>query len=98
MPLQIAQAAAAAFGYPQLANVFYYGKEFGSKKQKLSEKGTVEEELYKPLSVVQPGVEPEQVVEQIEPERKKAQNPVDLVLNSIDDNMSFDELLQILRG
>jgi hypothetical protein len=38
-------------GMPQLANVFYYGKEFGSKKQKLTKKGTVKEEEYKALSV-----------------------------------------------
>jgi hypothetical protein len=35
--------------------VFYYGKDFTSKKQKLTKKGTVKEEKYKPLSVTKPG-------------------------------------------
>jgi hypothetical protein len=46
-------------GIPGLANVFYYGKEFGSKKQKLTKKGTVKEEEYKPLSVTRAGAEGE---------------------------------------
>jgi len=61
MSFPIAQAAAAAFGMPQLANVFYYGKEFGSKKQKLTKEGRLEQEEYKPLSVTQAGAEPEQL-------------------------------------
>lgn len=54
-------------GIPSLANVFYYGKEFGSKKQKLTKEGRIKEEKYKPLSVVQPGAEPEQLLEALEP-------------------------------
>jgi len=98
MSMPMAQAIAAAFGLPQLANVFYYGKEFGSKKQKLKG-GEVEEEEYKPLSVTQPGAEPEQLVEQIEGRQKKEENPVDQVLRAVDDdNLSFDDLIRILRG
>lgn len=54
-------------GIPALANVFYYGKEFGSKKQKLTKEGKVKEEEYKPLSVTQAGAEPEQLLEALEP-------------------------------
>jgi len=95
----MAQAIAASFGMPQLANVFYYGKEFGSKKQKLTKEGKLEEEEYKPLSVTQAGAEPEQIAEQIEASKKREENPVDQVLRAIDDEtVSFDELIQILRG
>ena len=95
----MAQAAAAAFGMPQLANVFYYGKEFGSKKQKLTKEGTIEEKEYKPLSVTQAGVEPEQIAEQIEGKEKREENSVDQVLRSVDDDsLSFDDLIRILRG
>jgi len=99
MSFPIAQAAAAAFGMPQLANVFYYGKEFGSKKQKLTKEGRLEQEEYKPLSVTQAGAEPEQLVEQIEGTEKREENPVDQILRAVDDDaVSFDELIQILRG
>ena len=95
----MAQAIAASFGMPQLANVFYYGKEFGSKKQKLTKEGTVEEEEYKPLSVTQAGVEPEQIAEQIEGKEKREENSVDQVLRAVDDDsLSFDDLIRILRG
>jgi hypothetical protein len=95
----MAQAAAAAFGMPQLANVFYYGKEFGSKKQKLTKEGSIEEEEYKPLSVTQAGVEPEQIAEQIEGKEKREENSVDQVLKAVDDDsLSFDDLIRILRG
>lgn len=94
----MAQAVAAAFGMPQLANVFYYGKEFGSKKQKLTKEGKLEEE-YKPLSVTQAGAEPEQIAEQIEATKKTEDNIVNQVLNTIDDDtVSFDDLIRILRG
>ena len=95
----MAQAIAASFGMPQLANVFYYGKEFGSKKQKLTKEGAVEEEEYKPLSVTQAGAEPEQIAEQIEGKEKREENSVDQVLRAVDDDsLSFDDLIRILRG
>jgi len=82
-----------------LANVFYYGKEFGSKKQKLTKEGKLEEEEYQPLSVTQAGAEPEQIAEQIEGKKKTEDNIVDQVLKTIDDDtVSFDDLLRILRG
>jgi hypothetical protein len=99
MSMPMAQAVAAAFGMPQLANVFYYGKEFGSKKQKLTKEGKLEEEEYQPLSVTQAGAEPEQIAEQIEATKKTEDNIVDQVLKTIDDDtVSFDDLIRILRG
>jgi hypothetical protein len=46
-----------AMGLPELAKMFYYGKEFGAKKQKLNRKGELVQEEYKPLSVTKAGAE-----------------------------------------
>lgn len=105
-----AQAVAAALGIPQLANVFYYGKEFGSKKQKLTKEGRVKEEKYKPLSVTQPGAEPEQLLETLEPdiaEREESEENapteaaaggyLDYLLRQADAPMTEQELLDIIR-
>jgi hypothetical protein len=105
-----AQAVASAMGMPQLANVFYYGKEFGSKKQKLTKKGTVKEEEYKALSVSTPGVEPEQLTERLEStvarkdESEENAEPVEAARGGYLDSlfasglppMTHDELVQIL--
>jgi len=94
----MAQALATSLGVPQLANVFYYGKEFGSKKQELTEEGKLKKEEYKPLSVTQAGVEPDQVVEQLEKDKKK-DTDVDRMINAItSEEVSFDDLINILRG
>jgi hypothetical protein len=96
-----AESIAAAFGMPALANVFYYGKEFGSKKQKLDKKGELEEEEYKPLSVSKAGAEGE-LMENIAEEKKTKENnandALDLVLGKSSESMSFDDLLNIVKG
>jgi len=95
-----AQAIAAAFGIPALANVFYYGKDFGSKKQKLNKKGELEEEEYRPLSVTKAGAEGE-LLEDIAQEQKTKENnandALDLILGQSSDSMSFDDLLNIVK-
>lgn len=94
---------AAAIGVPELANVFYYGKEFGSKKQKLKD-GELEKEEYKPLSVTKAGALGEQIEEQqIAQEREKQENPVEdpvqQLLAQSDEGMSYEDLLNIIgRG
>jgi hypothetical protein len=96
-----AQNIAAAFGIPQLANVFYYGKDFSSKKQKLDKKGELEEEEYRPLSVTKAGAEGE-MLEDIAEEKKNKENntndALDLVLGQSSESMSFDDLLNIVKG
>jgi hypothetical protein len=96
-----AQSVAAALGIPALANVFYYGKEFGSKKQKLNEKGELVDEDYKPLSVTKAGAEGE-LMEEIAEEKKTNENnandALDLVLGKSSESMSFDDLLNIVKG
>lgn len=100
--------AASILGKPELANVFYYGKEFGSQKQK-TKKGKLEKEEYKPLSVTQPGVELPQVLEQIDSRGEKAENEptegveaarggyLDDLLNRQDSPTTLEELLAIIR-
>lgn len=96
-----AQNIAAAFGLPQLANVFYYGKEFGSKKQKLDKKGELEDEDYRALSVTKAGAEGE-LLEDIAEEKKNKENnandALDLILGESSDSMSLDDLINIVKG
>jgi trimeric autotransporter adhesin len=96
-----AQAIAATFGVPQLANVFYYGKDFGSKKQKLDKKGQLQQEEYDPLSVTQAGAAGE-LAEDIAEERKNKENnandALDLILGESSNSMSIDDILNIVKG
>jgi hypothetical protein len=93
---------AAAFGAPQLANVFYYGKEFGTKKQKLNEKGEIIEDEYKPLSVTDFGPELKDKIEDIAEGEKTKDNSVMALLEQIlgkgSDAASEDELRDIVKG
>ena len=41
---------AAAFGVPNLSNVFYYGKDFSSFEEETDEEGKLKKKKYKPLS------------------------------------------------
>jgi hypothetical protein len=90
---------AAAIGKPELANVFYYGKEFGAKKQKLKG-GKTDQERYKELSVTKAGALGEQIEEQqIAQEREKQENPLEQLLAQSDEGTSLDDLLNIIgRG
>ena len=101
-------------GLPQLANVFYYGKEFGAKKQKLNEKGELVNEEYKPLSVTKAGAEGDeadyttQAVLPVDKEapvaedRKVSENDVngllDHILGKSENAASLDDLLNIVKG
>jgi hypothetical protein len=91
---QVQQALAAA-GIPQLANVFYYGKDFTSKKQKITKEGELVEEEYKPLSVVKPGAEIEQLAEEA---KNKQNTALDVADKLMGENTSFEDLIKILRG
>jgi len=97
-----AQQMAAAFGVPQLANVFYYGKEFGSKKQKLDKEGKLIEEEYEPLSVTEAGAELKDKLESVAEGGKTKDNSVMALLEQIlgkgNDAVSEDELRNIVKG
>ena len=93
-----AVAAAAAFGVPQLANMFYYGKDFETKKQHLNKKGELEEEEYKPLSVQKPGAEPEQVAEKQKVSENDVSGLLEHILGNGSNSASLDEILNIVKG
>ena len=103
--MQQAQQAAASLGVPALANVFYYGKDFTSKKQRLTKQGTVVEERYRPLSVTRPGAIGEMLEEQeIAAREKSKENDGEdivqqLLAQSEESGPSLDDLLNIIgRG
>jgi hypothetical protein len=95
-----AQQAAAALGVPALANVFYYGKDFGSKKQRLTKQGTVAEEEFRPLSVTKPGAVGEMLEErEIAAREKTEENDLDQFFAQQEPGTSLDDLLNIIgRG
>ena len=78
-----------------LANVFYYGKDFTSKKQKIGEKGELEQDEYKPLSVVKPGAEIEQLAEEA---KNKQNTALDVADKLMGETTSFEDLLNIVKG
>ena len=92
---------AAAFGVPQLANVFYYGKEFGSKKQKLDKEGKIVGDEYEPLSVTEAGVELKDKLENVAEGDKTKDNSVMALLEQIlgkgSDAISEEELQNIVK-
>ncbi len=96
-----ATALAGAFGVPQLANVFYYGKDFGSKKQKVNKKGELQREEYRALSVTKAGAEGEKIEEELAAKGKTDENDVKELLKKIDglsdDAMTPEEIEQIVR-
>jgi hypothetical protein len=96
-----ATALAGAFGVPQLANVFYYGKDFGSKKQKVGKKGELQQEEYRALSVTKAGAEGERIEEELAAKGKTDENDIEELLAKIDgesnDTMTPEEIEQIVR-
>jgi hypothetical protein len=93
---------ASTFGAPQLANVFYYGKDFGSKKQKIGKKGQLEQEEYRSLSVTKAGAEGEKLEEEALARKDKTdENDVEELLKKIEgssDNAATpEEIAEIIR-
>ena len=93
-------------GIPALANMFYYGKEFGTKKEKVNEKGELVEEPYKPLSVTKAGAEGDEAdytasdlpVAKSEQKSENRDDPVSKLLGNSDSSVSMDDILKIVRG
>ena len=97
-----ATALASSFGVPQLANVFYYGKDFGSKKQKVTKKGELQQEEYRALSVTKAGAEGEKIEEeQLARKSKTDENDVEELLKKIEGSSSNaatpEEIEQVVR-
>jgi len=93
---------AAAFGMPQLANVFFHGKVMGTQKQKLDEEGNVIDEEYDALSVVKAGAEGEEESQEVAEGSKTKDNTIVALLEQIlgksNDAATEDELRDIVKG
>jgi hypothetical protein len=75
-----------------LASVFYYGKEFGSPRQEVGPGGQLLQEMYRPLSVSQPGPE-------LAASGEKGENAISALLQSIlAEKGDEEDILNILRG
>jgi hypothetical protein len=78
-----------------LANVFYYGKDFGTQKQQVGPGGRLFQTPYQELSVSKPGAE----MPVAQPGRTE-ENDTDAILQRIlsqqDQNVTMDELIRLL--
>jgi len=98
---------ATALGIPALANVFYYGKQFGAKFEKVDKYGHLIEEPYKPLSVTKPGAEGDEsdysggdlpVAKSNQTGENTTEDPVAKLLGGTDNSVSMNDILKIVRG
>jgi hypothetical protein len=93
---------AGSFGVPQLANVFYYGKDFGGKKQKVDPTGELMMPPYHEISVTKAGAEPEPEAIPVAQEAKADENDISALLQQImssgDNNTTQEELMQIIQA
>jgi len=98
---------ATALGIPALANVFYYGKQFGAKFEKVDKYGHLIEEPYKPLSVTKAGAEGDEsdyygsdlpVAKSDQTSENTGNDTVSKLLSSADNSVSMDDILKIVRG
>jgi hypothetical protein len=88
-PYQPEQAAAPRYVTPDLANVFYFGKDFSSKKQKLNELGEIEDTV----NAAHGGL-----VDELKNRENNANDALDLILGQSGNSLSLDDLLNIVKG
>jgi hypothetical protein len=85
-----------------LANVFYYGKEFGGQKQQVDPAGNLMMAPYQELSVTKAGAEPPSQAIPVAQEAKDDENDISALLRQImssgDTNMTQEELMQIIQA
>ena len=91
----IQQIVPALLGMPQLADVFYYGKDFSSQKQELDPTGQLVPQEYDPLSVTQKG--PELQLDKMGGTNENdVQALIQQIMASNNGDISPEELAQIL--
>jgi hypothetical protein len=85
-----------------LANVFYYGKEFGGQKQQVSPTGDLMMAPYQELSVTRAGAEAPAQAAPVAQQAKGGENDISAMLQQIfssgDNNMTQEELMQIIQS
>jgi hypothetical protein len=80
---------------PPLANVFYYGKDFGTQKQQVGPGGKLQQTPYHELSVSKPGAEAP-VAQPTRTEENDADAMLQKILSQKEDTVTMDELIRLL--
>jgi hypothetical protein len=87
---------------PELAKVFYFGKNFGGQQQQLSPEGELLTTPYNQLSVTQAGAEPMPQPIPVAQDAKGGENDISALLQQImssgDPNMTQEELMQLIQS
>jgi hypothetical protein len=85
-----------------LANVFYYGKDFGGQKQQVAPTGDAMMAPYHELSVTKAGAEQAPQAIPVAQQAKGGENDISALLQQImssgDNNMTQEELMQIIQA
>ena len=101
-PTQMPTTGGGSLEPAPLANVFYYGKEFGGQKQQLSPTGELMMAPYQELSVTKAGAEAPVQPIPVAQEAKGGENDISALLQQIfssgDNNMTQDDLMQIIQS
>ena len=111
-----ASTPSSSLGYPvpeapqgkmvtaDLANVYYYGKDFGSQKQKINEEGKLELEPYRAVGdPLNPFARPffaagGGLVDTDENRENNVIDALDLILGQSGNSLSLEDLLNIVKG
>ena len=80
---------------PPLANVFYYGKEFGTQRQQVGPDGRLQQAPYQALSVSAPGAEAP-VAQQARTEENTDEAMLQKILSQKESGVTMDELIRLL--
>jgi len=85
-----------------LANVFYYGKDFGGQKQQVDSAGNLMMAPYQELSVTKAGAEQAPQAMPVAQEAKGGENDISALIQQImalsGNNMTQEELMQIIQS
>jgi len=85
-----------------LANVFYYGKDFGGQKQQVDPVGNLMMAPYQELSVTKAGAEAPVQAMPVAQAPKEDENDISALLQQIfssgGNNMTQEELMQIIQS
>jgi hypothetical protein len=80
---------------PPLANVFYYGKDFGTQRQQVGPGGRLQQTPYQALSVSRPGAEAP-VAQPARTEENDTEAMLQKILSQKEDTVTMDELMRLL--
>jgi len=85
-----------------LANVFYYGKDFGGQKQQVDQAGNLMMAPYQELSVTKAGAEAPVQAMPVAQAPKEDENDISALIQQImaasGNNMTQEELMQIIQS